>query len=72
MLYDHWLLSECYLYNHKLATVTNAKYLGIALDSMLSFNSNTRKPTIYLIFYSKKFEKMSLNAWLKLMLVTTL
>ena len=32
------LLSEYYLHNHKLTTVTNAKYLGITLDSTLPFN----------------------------------
>ena len=32
------LLSEYYLHNHKLTTVTNTKYLGVTLDSTLSFN----------------------------------
>ena len=32
------LPSEYYLHNHKLAPVAKAKYLGVTLDSTLSFN----------------------------------
>ena len=40
-LKKHPLLSEYYLHNHKLITVTNAKYLGVTLDFTLSFNRHT-------------------------------
>ena len=30
------LLSEYYLHNHKFTTVTDAKYLGVTLDSTLA------------------------------------
>ena len=36
-LKKHPLFSEYYLHNHKLTTVTKAKYLSVTLDSTLSF-----------------------------------
>ena len=34
------LFTEYYLHNHKLTTVSKAKYLGVTLDSKLSLNNH--------------------------------
>ena len=65
------LLSEYYLHNHKLTTVTNAKYLGVTLDSTLSFNRHidaTCKRANSVLFFirrnlSKCHRKIKIDAY---------
>ena len=39
-LKKHPMFTEYYLHNYKLTTVSKAKYLGVILDSKLSFNNH--------------------------------
>ena len=42
-LKKHPIPSEYYLHDYKLTAVTKAKYLGVTLDSTLSFNLHIDK-----------------------------
>ena len=65
------LLSEYYLHNHKLPALTNAKYLGVSLDSTLSFNRHidamSKKDNSILSFIlrnlSKCHQKIKIDAY---------
>ena len=60
-LKKHPLPLEYHLHNHKLTTVTKDKYLGVTLDSTLSFNihidSICKKANSVLSFIQRNFRK---------------
>ena len=55
------LLSEYYLHNHRLTTITNTKYPDVTLDSTLSFNrhidSTCKKVNSFLSFIQRILSK---------------
>ena len=60
-LKKHPIPSEYYLHNYKLTAVTKAKYLGVTLDSTLSFNfhidSISKKANSVLSFIQRNLRK---------------